>query len=131
MFMEIYVGQNMKSLNKDEIYEIRDYTIEEKWFDKYVYWAENHFIPFANKRIDIIDFWVDREIDAEISGANPVESENGQPNITWIAKYDSKKERDSFYQSLEEDDEWAKVWSVHPNPDAYLVKNARFFKKIK
>ena len=81
----------MKSLMKEKIYEIRDYTIEEKLFDEYVYWAKNYFIPFAKKRIDIIDFSVDEGIDAEVSGTNPVVSENGQPNITWIAKYNDKK----------------------------------------
>ncbi len=121
----------MKSLMKEKIYEIRDYTIEEKWFDEYVYWAKNYFIPFAKKRIDIIDFCVDEGIDAEVSGTNPVVSENGQPNITWIAKYNDKKERDTFFQSLETDGEWEKVWSMHPNPDAYIHSNARFLKSIK
>ena len=41
---------------KAEIYEIRDYTIEVEWFDEYVYWAENHFMPYGSERIEIIDF---------------------------------------------------------------------------
>ena len=121
----------MKSSTEEEIYEIRDYTIEPEWFDKYVYWAENHFIPFAEKRIDIIDFWVNRGIDSEVSGANPLISPNGQPNITWVARYKNKEERDAFFESFETDDEWLKVWSKHPNPDAYIHENARFFKSVK
>ena len=120
----------MQISTKEEIYEIRDYTIESKWFDRYVDWAENYFIPFAKTRIDIIDFWVDKGIDAEVSGENPIESENGQPNITWIARYNDKKERDAFFQSLGTDSEWKKVWSMHPNPNAYIQQNTRFFKSV-
>ena len=40
---------------KSEVYEIRDYTIEEEWFEAYVYWAENHFMPYGNARIEIIE----------------------------------------------------------------------------
>ena len=121
----------MTNSSKEELYEIRDYTIEPEWFDRYVYWAENHFIPYAKEKIDIVDFWVDKGIDAEVSGTNPIVSTNGQPNITWVARYNNKKERDAFFESLETDDEWAKVWAMHPQPDAYIHENARFFKSVK
>ena len=120
-----------KANNRLKLYEIRDYTIEPEWFDKYVFWAENHFIPYAEKRIDIIDFWVNTDIDCEVSGTNPIISQNGQPNITWVARYNNKEERDTFFSSLAKDDEWKKVWEKHPNPDAYIHSNARFFKSVK
>ena len=113
------------------IYEIRDYTIEEQWFERYVYWAKNHFMPYAKKRINVIDFWVYNGIGAEIEGKNPIVSPNGQPNITWVAEYENKEERDNFFKSLENDSEWEDVWGKHPNPDAYIHENARFFKSIK
>ena len=116
---------------KKELYEIRDYTIESEWFDEYVYWAENHFIPYASKRIDLVDFWVDKGIEAEVSGTNPVVSINGQSNITWVARYSNKNERDDFFGSLKSDDEWAKVWSMHPKPDSYIHQNARLIKSVK
>ena len=53
---------------KAEIYEIRDYTIEPEWFDEYVYWAENHFMPYGNDRIEIIDFWVSTGQEAIVEG---------------------------------------------------------------
>ena len=56
---------------KSEVYEIRDYTIEEEWFEAYVYWAENHFMPYGNARIEIIDFWVSTGEDAIVEGTNP------------------------------------------------------------
>ena len=46
----------MTNSSKEELYEIRDYTIEPEWFDRYLYWAENHFIPYAKEKIDIVDF---------------------------------------------------------------------------
>ena len=76
------------------IYEIRDYTIEEQWFERYVYWAKNHFMPYAKKRINVIDFWIYNGIGAEIEGKNPIVSPNGQPNITWVAEYENKEERE-------------------------------------
>ena len=76
---------------KSEIYEIRDYTIEEEFFDAYVYWAENHFMPYGNERIEIIDFWVSRGKEAIVEGTNPIVSPNGQPNVTWVAKYKSRE----------------------------------------
>ncbi len=123
----LVVSFNLKS----EIYEIRDYTIEEEDFEAYVYWAENHFMPYGNARIEIIDFWVNRGDEAIVEGTNPIVSSNGQPNVTWVAKYKSREDRDAFFANLDVDPEWEKVWSKHPNPDAYIHSNARFFKSIK
>ena len=91
---------------KAAIYEIRDYTIEEEWFDAYVYWAENHFMPYGNERIEIIDFWVSAGEEAIVEGTNPIVSPNGQPNVTWVAKYKSREERDAFFANLDVDPEW-------------------------
>lgn len=125
--LALVVSFNLKS----EIYEIRDYTIEEEDFEAYVYWAENHFMPYGNARIEIIDFWVNRGDEAIVEGTNPMVSPNGQPNVTWVAKYKNREERDAFFANLDVDPEWEKVWSKHPNPDAYIHSNARFFKSIK
>ena len=125
--LALVVSFNLKS----EIYEIRDYTIEEEDFEAQVYWAENHFMPYGNARIEIIDFWVNRGDEAIVEGTNPIVSPNGQPNVTWVAKYKSREDRDAFFANLDVDPEWEKVWSKHPNPDAYIHSNARFFKSIK
>ena len=102
---------------KSEVYEIRDYTIEEEWFEAYVYWAENHFMPYGSARIEIIDFWVSTGEEAIVEGTNPIVSPNGQPNITWVARYKSREERDAFFANLDVDPEWEKVSAKHPNPD--------------
>ena len=95
--LALVISFNLKS----EIYEIRDYTIEAEDFEAYVYWAENHFMPYGNARIEIIDFWVSRGKEAIVEGTNPIVSPNGQPNVTWVAKYKSREERDAFFTSLD------------------------------
>ena len=78
----------------------------------------------------MIDFWSYDGVDAEVEGKYYVIFPNGQPIITWVAKYNNKQDRDDFFASLKTDLEWEKVWSNHPNPDAYIYKNARFFTSI-
>jgi len=112
------------------IFEIRDYTIEDEWFDDYVLWAEKYFIPFVTKRINVIDFWVNTGIEAEIDGSNPIITPNGQPNISWIARYKNKNERDEFYNSLKSDKEWGNIWDKHPKKNSYIHENSRFFKSL-
>ena len=79
------------------IYEIRDYRIEKEWFEQYVVWIKDFFLPYAKNKINIIDFWAYDGIDAEVEGKNPVVSPNWQPNITWVAKYNNKQERDDLF----------------------------------
>ena len=79
------------------IYEIRDYRIEKEWFEQYVVWIKDFFLPHAKNKINIIGFWAYDGADAEIEGKNPVVSSNGQPNITWVAEYINKQERDDFF----------------------------------
>ena len=113
------------------IYEIREYIIEDQWLEKYILWAKNYFIPFAQKKIGIIEFLADDGIGSEVEGSSPLEYPNGQPNITYIAKFKSKKERDDLFNSMGNDPEWEKVWSKHPNPNAYVHSYGKFFKSIK
>ncbi len=112
------------------IYEIRDYTIEKEWFEQYVVWVKDFFLPYAKNKINIIDFWAYDGVEAEVEGKNPVVSTNWQPKITLVAKYNNKQDREYFFASLENDPDWDKVWSNHPNPNAYIHENARFFSSI-
>ena len=60
-------------------------------------WVKEFFLPYAKNKINIIDFWAYDGIEAEVEGKNPVVSPNWQPNITWVAKYNNKQERDDFF----------------------------------
>ena len=52
------------------IVEIRYYTIEAKWFEQYVEWAKVA-APWLKMHLDVIDFWVDDGVQAELDGSDP------------------------------------------------------------
>ena len=110
----------------DHIVEIRDYTIKAEWFDAYRYWAETFAAPWLRKNLDVIDFWVSADINAEVSGSNPHVSENGQPNVCWIIRWPSRESREAGFASFVKNPEWQEIWAKHPNPNAYLQMNVRF-----
>tara|TARA_B110000908_G_C10051495_1_gene356400 strand:+ start:423 stop:770 length:348 start_codon:yes stop_codon:yes gene_type:complete len=112
------------------IVEIRDYTIERDWLEEYKDWAEKMAVPWLKKNMDVIDFWVDDEIEAELDGSDPRISPHGQPNVCWIIRWGSKEDRDRGFAAVQEHPEWQEIWSKHPNENAYLVMNARFMKSI-
>ena len=112
----------------DHIVEIRDYTIEAEWFDAYRYWAQTFAAPWLRKNLDVIDFWVSANIDAEVSGSNPHVSENGQPNVCWIIRGPNKTARDQQFNKGMSSEGWRDIWAQHPNTTAYLQMNVRFFK---
>ena len=72
------------------IVEIRDYTIEEKWFAKYKEWANEFAAPWLKNNLDVIDFWMDSGIPSEVTGSSPQVSPNGQANVCWIIRWPSK-----------------------------------------
>ena len=74
------------------IVEIRDYTIEAEWFDRYKVWAETA-VPWLKAHLDVIDFWIDDGIEADLTGSDPRISPHGQPNVCWIIRWASKEER--------------------------------------
>jgi len=69
------------------IYEIRDYTIEKEWFEQYVAWVKDFFLPYAKHKINIIDFWAYDGVEAEVEGKNPVVSPNGHTIIEPIVNF--------------------------------------------
>lgn len=114
----------------DAIVEIRDYTIEPEWFEAYRDWAHRLAAPWLKANLDVIDFWVDVGLDAEVAGSAPVESPNGQPNVCWIIRWPSREARDEGYATFVENPEWQKIWAEHPNPKAYLHTNVRFMQAV-
>jgi len=89
----------------DAFVEIRDYTIDPAWFAAYKVWASEEAAPWLKANLPVIDFWMDADKDAEVSGSDPVVSRHGQANVCWILS-----------------------WANHPNADSYLQMNARFMK---
>jgi hypothetical protein len=117
-----------KSEEKSEaIVEIRDYTIEAEWFEAYKVWAVELAAPWLMANLDVIDFWMDDGIEAEVTGSAPVASPNGQANVCWIIRWPSKAQRDEQFNIMT-NPEWIKIWAQHPNEHCYLQMNARFMK---
>lgn len=112
----------------EAIVEIRDYTIEPEWFDAYKDWAERLASPWLRANLDVIDFWLDCGIEAEVGGTAPRVSEHGQPNVCWIIRWASKAERESQFSKVMTSAGWRKIWAAHPNPGAYLQTNVRFMR---
>ena len=110
------------------IVEVRDYTIEAEWIDAYKQWADELAAPWLRANLNVIDFWLDDGFDAEVSGSSPQVSDNGQPNVCWIIRWDSKEEREAQFPKIMDSEEWAKIWSKHPNPKAYLQMNIRYMR---
>ena len=108
------------------IVEIRDYTIEEKWFAKYKEWANEFAAPWLRNNLDVIDFWMDSGISSEVTGSSPQVSPNGQANVCWIIRWPSKASREASFAAFVKNPEWQGIWAKHPNPNAYLQMNVRF-----
>ena len=45
------------------IVEIRDYTIDQEWFDAYKEWAKNLAGPWLKENLDLIDIWLDEGLE--------------------------------------------------------------------
>ena len=110
--------------------EIRDYTIEDEWLGPYRQWAEELAAPWLKANLDVIDFWMDCGIEAEVSGSAPHVAPIGQPNVCWIIRWPSKEERDKGFAAIGESPEWQAIWAKHPNENAYLQMNVRFMESV-
>ena len=110
--------------------EIRDYTIEADWLEAYRKWAEEIAAPWLKQNLDVIDFWMDCDIEAEVGGSAPNVSPNGQPNVCWIIRWASKEDRDKGFAAFGRSPEWQAIWAQHPNANAYLHMNARFMEAV-
>ncbi len=114
----------------DSIVEIRDYTIAPDQFEAYRDWAQRLAAPWLKANLDVVDFWMDCGIDAEVGGSAPSVSDNGQANVCWVIRWDSKSDRDARFGEIMGSDGWREVWEQHPCPDAYVQTNVRFMRPV-
>jgi len=114
-------------LAKDtSIYEIRSYHIKPDQLENYKTWIGTHGLPHIRERIDVVGFWVNGGIDAEISGADM--DELGPANVTWIIKWPSKEVRDEKLPELFNSSEWQEIFARFPGgTQAYQRIEVRFF----
>jgi hypothetical protein len=111
------------------IFEIRDYTIAHADYAAYKTWAEDLAGPWLKANLNVLEFWMDVGIEAEVSGTDPKVSPHGQANVCWIIRWDSMAERKAS-STWTSSPEWQAIWAKHPNPNAYLQMNARFMTAV-
>lgn len=112
----------------EAIVEIRDYTIEPAWFERYREWATRLAAPWLRANLPVIDFWLDCGIPAQLGGSAPRPPEHGQANVCWILRWPGKAVRDVEYPKVMRSPQWREIWAQHPNPRAYLQTNVRFMR---
>ena len=111
------------------IFEIRDYTINQADYPAYKTWAEDLAGPWLKANLNVLEFWLDAGIDAEVGGTDPKVSPHGHANVCWIIRWESMDERKAN-SSWTSSPEWQAIWAKHPNPNAYLHMNARFMTAV-
>ena len=90
------------------IYELRTYWIDPAVLDVYIDWVNTKAQPLQREKFGFrtIGFW--RIVDEE-------EGEPDGPNITWMAAWESREERDRVWTEIRASAEWAQIREGMPN----------------
>jgi len=111
------------------LYEIRNYHFNPELFEDYKTWARNEAGPYLRDNLDIVGFWVDRGIPAEING-EPMDA-LGSANITWIIRWEDMAQRESQFEATLTSPEWTDIFSRVPGGiDSYRRREAKFFEEL-
>ena len=110
--------------------EIRSYHYDPDKFEAYKQWALDEAVPYLKANLDLIGFWIDNSIPAEVTGQRPSAMELGSANITWIIRWNDKAARDEGHKTVFGSDGWKDIWSRHPDPNGYLQMEARFAEQV-
>lgn len=110
------------------IYEIRNYHYEPSKFAAYKEWAINHALPYLREHLDVVGFWLDCGLEAEIDGSAPL----GVPsaNVTWIIRWDSMDQRAEGHVKVFGGEGWQAVKAQHPDMDGYIQIEVKFAEGI-
>ncbi len=58
-----------------------------------------------------------------------MELRHGQPNVTWIIRWNGMDHRKQGWEALWSDDEWQAIWDEHPGFEDYLHMSIRFLRQ--
>ncbi len=107
------------------IYEIRNYHFEPSRFDDYKAWAKNVAMPYLQRELDLIGFWVNSDIPGEVNGAP--QDELGPANITWVIAWPDKATRDAAMPKVFSGEEWNGIFAQVPGGiENYLRMESKF-----
>ncbi|WP_419942891.1 hypothetical protein [Candidatus Palauibacter sp.] len=111
------------------IYEVRNYHFDRARFDEYAEVARGEYLRYLREHLDIVGFWIDSGIPAEVRGAE--QDELGSANITWVIRWASKAERDEKLPQVLGTPEWGEIFAEVPGGGAsYLRIESRFMESL-
>lgn len=111
------------------LYEIRSYHFQPEALDEYRQWAEQVGLPHLRANLDVVGFWIDTGIPAEVRG-EPMGS-LGSSNITWIIRWESKAQRDEVMGQVFSTPEWGEIFGqLEPGLAGYLRTESQFFEAL-
>jgi hypothetical protein len=109
------------------IFEIRDYHYKPDRMDEYREWAHDAALVLG-ERLDVLGFWVDDGIPAEVTGSDPMDLRHGPANVTRMIRWDSMEHRERGWDALWQDPVWNETWARHPGFEGYLHMSVRFLR---
>ena len=112
------------------LYEIRNYHYDPSKYEAYMRWAKKDALPFLKANLDLVGMWVPSGDPPEFMGVDPIPSQHGAPNVTWIIRWDSMEHRNQGHQDLFGGQEWQDIWSRHPDSNGYLHVQITFAEAI-
>ncbi|WP_419162975.1 hypothetical protein [Candidatus Palauibacter sp.] len=113
----------------EAIYEVRNYHFDPARFDEYAEVARGEYLRYLREHLDIVGFWVDAGIPAELRGAE--QDDLGSANITWVIRWASKAERDEKLPQVLGTPEWREIFAEVPGGGAsYLRVESRFMESL-
>ena len=94
------------------IFEIRNYHFDPARFDAYKQWGEREALPYLEKQLDLVGFWVSTSDPAEIIGRE--HDDLGTANVTWIIRWRDREQRNDVMSKVFATKEWEDIFSRVP-----------------
>lgn len=111
------------------VIEVRDYHYDQERMDRYRTWAIEAG-SYLRELWDMSGFWLDSGEAPRLTGSDPREHPHGAANVTWVIRWDSMAQRETAWDDLWKEPEWADIWSRHPGFDGYLQLSVRFLEEV-
>ncbi|MDE2945392.1 MAG: hypothetical protein OXT63_14475 [Gemmatimonadota bacterium] len=120
---------NAAAAQDGAIYEIRNYHFDPARFEEYSEVAKGEYIRYLRKHLDIVGFWIESGIPAEVRGAE--QDELGPANVTWVIRWASKEQRDEKLPQVLGTPEWREIFAEVPGGGAsYFRIESRFMESL-
>lgn len=107
------------------IYEIRSYHFNPALLGEYKEWVQKGPLSYLKKNLDIVGFWVGKDIDSEVLGSSL--DELGSANVVWIIRWKDMDKRNSLIPKILESTEWERLFAKVPGgEDSYFRVELKF-----